>query len=156
MEKEAKTKKEIHEKMASLCSRSEQCSQDIQRKIVASGLDDDSADEIIEKLKKDNFIDDKRYITSYINEKIRINKWGKVKMRYYLRMKGIDSSLIDNGLDEIDEKTYYELLVSTLREKARTVRKKNKYEKMGQIIRFAQSRGFEPELIHRYLNEVIE
>ena len=142
--------------MASLCSRSEQCSQDIRRKIVASGLDDDSADEIIEKLKKENFIDDKRYITSYINEKIRINKWGKVKMRYYLRMKGIDSSLIDNGLDEIDEKTYYELLVSTLREKARTVRKKNKYEKMGQIIRFAQSRGFEPELIHRYLNEVIE
>jgi hypothetical protein len=27
---------------------------------------------------------------------------------------------------------------------------------MGQIIRFAQSRGFEPEMIHRYLPEVIK
>ena len=43
-----------------------------------------------------------------------------------------------------------------MKEKAKTLKKKNKYEKMGQIIRFAQSRGFEPELIHRYLNQVIE
>ena len=155
MEKEAKTKMEIHEKMASLCSRSEHCSQDIRRKIIASGLDNDSADEIIEKLKEDIFIDDKRYIASYIDEKIKINKWGKVKIRYYLRMKGLDSSLIENGIDKIDEESYHELLVTILKEKARTVRKKNRYEKMGQVIRFAQSRGFESELIHRYLNEII-
>jgi len=155
MEKEAKTKMEIHEKMASLCSRSEHCSQDIRRKIIASGLDNDSADEIIEKLKEDIFIDDKRYIASYIDEKIKINKWGKVKIRYYLRMKGLDSSLIENGIDKIDEESYHELLVTILKEKARTVRKKNRYEKMGQVIRFAQNRGFESELIHRYLNEII-
>ena len=43
----------------------------------------------------------------------------------------------------------------TLKEKARSVKKKNKFEKMGQVIRFAQNRGFEPELIHRYLNDVV-
>jgi len=36
------------------------------------------------------------------------------------------------------------------------VKKKNKFEKMGQIIRFTQGRGFEPELIHRYLNLALD
>jgi len=156
MENEVSKIKAVHAKMASLCSRSEQCSQDIRKKIIASGLDSDSADEIIKELEKENFIDDKRYIASYIDEKIRINKWGKIKIRYYLKMKGIGNELIENGLNEIDEECYRDLLVRILKEKARTVRGKNRYEKMGQVIRFAQSRGFEPEMIHRYLTDIIE
>jgi len=56
----------------------------------------------------------------------------------------------------MDEEKYRKVLIKTLKEKARTVKKKNKFEKMGQVIRFAQNRGFEPELIHRYLNEVLK
>jgi len=41
-----------------------------------------------------------------------------------------------------------------MKQKAKSVKSANRYEKMGQIIRFTQSRGFEPELIHRYMNEV--
>jgi regulatory protein len=148
--------KEIHKRMAALCSRSEQCSTDIRKKIIASGLDKDAADNIITKLKEDNFINDERYINSYIAEKFRINKWGKVKMKYYLKMKGLEDILIQNGLDEINEEEYHDTLIKTLKQKARQVKKKNKFEKMGQVIRFAQNRGFEPELIHRYLNEAME
>jgi regulatory protein len=43
-----------------------------------------------------------------------------------------------------------------MKEKARKIKNKNKFEKMGQIIRYTQGRGFEPELIHRYMNEVLE
>lgn len=156
MENEEKKAKEIQARMAALCSRSEQCSQDIRKKIIAAGLSSDLAGELIEKLKKENFIDDKRYVHFYIAEKFRINKWGKIKMRYYLRMKGLDDTLIQNGLDEMDDEKYHDVLIQTLKKKAREVKKKNKYEKMGQVIRFAQNRGFEPELIHRYLNDVIQ
>jgi regulatory protein len=47
------------------------------------------------------------------------------------------------------------MLVKTMKEKAKTIRVTNKFEKIGQIIRFTQSRGFEPELIHRHMNEVV-
>ena len=148
--------KEVKIKMAAICSRSEQCSNDIRKKIVAAGIAESDAEEIISQLKKENFIYDARYISSYIAEKFRINRWGKIKMRYYLKMKGLDEQLITDSLDTIDEEKYRETLLKTMKEKAGTVKKKNKYEKMGQIIRFAQNRGFEPELIHRYLNQVIE
>lgn len=141
--------------MASLCSRSEQCSQDIHKKITAAGLSDEQADEITEKLKSEKFIDDERFINSYVSDKFRFNKWGKVKIRYYLKVKGLPDLLIQNGLNGIDDEKYVEALIKTMKEKARTIKKKNKFEKMGQIIRFAQNRGFEPELIHRHLNDEI-
>jgi regulatory protein len=155
METEEKTAQEIFAKMATLCSRSEQCSPDIHKKITAAGLGSDEADEIIEKLKAEKFIDDERYISSYVSDKFKFNKWGKVKIRHYLKMKGLPEELIQNGMDEIDTEKYRGTLIKTMKEKARKVKKKNKYEKMGQIIRFAQNRGFEPEMIHRYLNEVV-
>lgn len=155
MENNEKTVQEIYLRMASLCSRSEQCSQDIHKKITAAGLSDEQADEITEKLKSEKFIDDERFINSYVSDKFRFNKWGKIKIRYYLKMKGLPDLLIQNGLNGIDDEKYVEALIKTMKEKARTIKKKNKFEKMGQIIRFAQNRGFEPELIHRHLSDEI-
>ena len=76
-------------------------------------------------------------------------------MQYYLKMKGLPENIIGIGLAEINEDDYTQLVVKTMKEKAKTIRKSNKFEKMGQIIRFAQGRGFEPEIIHRHLNEAI-
>jgi regulatory protein len=156
MEAEEKTAQEIFTRMAALCGRSEQCSPDIHKKITAAGLSRDEAEDIIEKLKAEKFIDDERYIRSYVSDKFKFNKWGKVKIRHYLKMKGFPDEFIQNGLDEIDTEKYHETLIKTLKEKARKVKKENKFEKMGQLIRFAQNRGFEPEIIHRYLNEVVD
>lgn len=152
---EENTTQELFARMAALCSRSEKCSTDIHKKIMVTGLSSDEADDIIEKLKAEKFIDDERYIRSYVSDKFKFNKWGKVKIRHYLKIKGLPDELIQTGLNEIDAGKYHETLIKTLKEKERKVKKKNKFEKMGQLIRFAQNRGFEPEIIHRYLNEVV-
>lgn len=146
---------EIYAKLARLCSRSEECSPDILKKIRDMGGDPDMQERIINKLKEEKFIDDIRYATSYASDKFRINQWGRIKIRYYLKMKGLPDRVIDEGLAAIDEGQYIKLLIKTMKDKAKTVKKANKFEKMGQIIRFTQSRGFEPELIHRHIQSVI-
>ncbi len=156
MENREQIAKEAYTKMAQLCSRSEQCSADIRRKMITYDLVNEIVEEIIQKLKKEKFLDDQRFIKSYISDKFRLNKWGKIKMRYYLKMKGLPEDLIQTGLDGIDDEKYKAVLIKTMKEKAKTVKKKNKFEKMGQIIRFTQNRGFEPELIHRYINLVVD
>lgn len=148
--------KEAYAKMAQLCSRSEQCSADIRKKIVAYEIMDELVEEIISKLKVEKFLDDERYVKAYVSDKFRLNKWGKIKMRYYLKAKGLHENVIEKALLEIKEDQYKKVLISTLKEKAKTVKTENKFEKIGQIIRFAQSRGFEPEIIHRYLGEVVK
>ena len=142
--------------MAQLCSRSEQCSVNIRRKMITYDLVNEVVEEIIEKLKEEKFIDDERFVKAYVSDKFRLNKWGKIKMQHYLKMKGLSDKLIQLGMDSIDDEKYKLVLIKTMKDKAKTIRNKNKFEKMGQIIRFTQSRGFEAELIHRYMNEVLE
>jgi len=148
--------KEVYTKMAQLCSRSEQCSADIRKKMIAYEIKDELVEEIIEKLKAEKFLDDERYVKAYVSDKFRLNKWGKIKMRYYLKAKGLSNNVIEKGFLEIKEEQYIKVLISTLKEKAKTIKSGDKFDKMGQIIRFAQSRGFEPEMIHRYLSEVVK
>lgn len=147
--------KEAYSKMAQLCSRSEQCTADIRKKMMVYELVDEIVEEVITKLQKDKFIDDERFVKAYVSDKFRLNKWGKIKMRHYLKQKGLSDDLINEGLDSIDDEKYIAVLLKTMKDKAKTIKKKEKFEKMGQIIRFAKNRGFEPELIHRYLNEVV-
>lgn len=148
--------KEVYAKMARLCSRSEQCSSDIKKKIISGGIEEDEAELIIQQLKEEKYLNDERYIKAYVKDKFKFNKWGRIKIRHHLRMKHLPEEIIASGLAELDDEKYKAVLIRTMKEKARTVKKKNKYEKMGQIIRFAQNRGFEPELIHRYMNEVLD
>jgi regulatory protein len=145
---------EIYLKLARMCARSEHCSPDLARKIRELGGDTKSEEKILDQLKEEGFLSDERYVRAYVQEKFRINGWGKVKMRYYLKMKGLKEALIEAGLNEIGDEEYHRILVKTMEQKAKSVKSVNRYEKMGQIIRFTQSRGFEPELIHRYMNEV--
>src|SRR5690554_1929700 len=96
-------KNDVLKKMAALCSRSEQCSTDIHKKILAVGCLGDEADEILDQLIAEKFINDERYVKFYVADKFKLNKWGKIKIKYYLKMKNLPDSLIQNGLDLIDE-----------------------------------------------------
>jgi regulatory protein len=156
MEGQLKKEGEIFAKLARQCSRSEECSPDIKKKILDLGGDFEMQDRIIKRLQDEKFLDDERYVRAYTRDKFRLNKWGRVKMRYYLKMKGLQDSIIETGFEEIDEEQYVKLLIKTIKEKAKTVKKANKFEKMGQVIRYAQGRGFEPELIHRHINSVVQ
>ena len=105
--------REAYAKMAQLCSRSEQCSVDIRKKMVAYEIMDELVEEIITKLKEEKFIDDERYVKAYISDKFRLNKWGKIKMRYYLKAKGLHDSIIEKGLQEIKDDQYKNCLLYT-------------------------------------------
>ena len=156
MENNEQQAQQAFSKMAQLCSRSEQCSADIRKKILAYEIVDEIVDEIIEKLIEEKYIDDERYVKAYVNDKFKFNKWGRVKMRYYLHQKGLSDEVIQKGLDSINEEKYKMVLVKTMKDKAKSIKGKDKFTKMGQIIRYTQGRGFEPELIHRYMNLALE
>lgn len=148
--------KEAKNKAAALCSKGEKSSGDIRKKLMEWGLDRFEAGAVVEELKQEKFIDDERFVKAYVNDKFKFEKWGRVKIRFQLKQKGLTDDLIRQGLNEIDEEKYVKLLLQTMRDKAKTIKSGDKYEKMGKIIRFAQNRGFEPEYIHRHLNSVIK
>lgn len=89
------------------CSRRELCEAHIRRKLAmygGGGLTKDDADEIIESLKKDKFLDDNRFAAAYIKDKTTFGGWGIRKVETELLKRGVAKAVaakaIDNYLTE--------------------------------------------------------
>ena len=139
---------ECYNRAAFLCSKSERSSGSIGKKLQDWGLNPDDAESVLKKLTEDKFIDDERFAGSYVRDKFRFNKWGKIKIIYHLRAEKIPGPVIDQAIGEIEHKAYMETLTKLLLDKNKSIKTVNTHERRAKLVRFAQSRGFEPGLIH--------
>ena len=125
-----------------ICSRQEKCTADIIKKLTDWEVHEEDINKILEQLRKDKYLDDTRYVCSFVNDKFGISKWGKVKIRYHLIQKGINEDIIKNALDEIDTDKYSDVLKDILLKKAKQIKTKSKKEKHQKLMTFAYQRGF--------------
>ncbi len=147
--------KKALEKARSICSQKEQCAHDILKKLERWGISGETSGKIISQLEKEKFIDHSRYCTFFVADKLRINKWGKKKIEYALRQKNIPSIQIETALEKIDTDEYIAILRNELRKKRRGLKAKNQFDLKGKLFRFAQSKGFENELIYSMIEECL-
>ena len=145
---------ELLHKAASYCSISEHCTSEVQDKLIAWGVDEENRSKIIDKLTEDDFINEKRYCIAFVKDKFHFNKWGKIKISYGLKQKGIEAKLIEMALKTIDEGEYEEMLAVLLKNKLKTIKWEYEYEKQGKLFAFAQSRGFESAVIDRVIRTI--
>lgn len=145
---------ELLHKAASYCSISEHCVSDVELKLKAWGIEPDKSDKIIDRLKADDFINERRYCVAFVKDKFHYNKWGKIKISYALKQKGLDNQLINQALNTIDDGEYEEMLAVLLKAKLKTIKWEYEYEKMGKLFNFAQSRGFESAVIDKVVRAI--
>lgn len=148
------TFEELLHKAASYCSISEHCVSEVKEKLNAWDVKPDWRQQIIDKLADDDFINEKRYCVAFSKDKFHFNKWGKIKISYALKQKGLDEKLIAHGLKSIDEGEYEEMLAVILKNKLKTLKWEYEYEKIGKLFSFAQSRGFENAVIDRVIRSL--
>lgn len=140
---------ELLHKAASYCSISEHCISEVELKLKTWGLDPNKSNQLIDRLIEEGFINEKRFCLAFVKDKFLFNKWGKIKISYALKQKGLDSKLISDALNSIDEGQYEEMLSEILKTKLKTIKWEYEYEKMGKLFQFAQSRGFESSIIDK-------
>ncbi len=145
---------ELLHKAASYCSISEHCISEVELKLKAWGIENEVSDKIIDRLKEEDFINEKRFCIAFVKDKFRFNKWGKIKISYALKQKGLENNLITNALNTIDEGEYQEMLAVLLKAKLKTIKWEYEYEKMGKLFNFAQSRGFESAVIDKVVRNL--
>ena len=140
---------------AALCSQSERCSGDIFTKARSWGLTEPEAARLVGYLTREGFLDEARYARAFVNDKFRFEQWGRVKISYALRAKGIDDNLIDEALDEkIDPDDYLATCVELLNKKMRTLELPLSPDDRARLLRFAAQRGFESYIISKALHNL--
>jgi regulatory protein len=136
-------------RLMELCGRAEKSSFDIRKKLKDWGLEA-KADQIIKRLTDEKFIDDVRFARAFIHDKIFINKWGKIKVKYLLRGQQISDGDIENALTSIDDEAYRKMIFCELQKKKNTMKKLSVFQQKSKLYGFGAQRGYEADLIRRF------
>ena len=134
-------------KAASYCTLCERCISEVSDKLTAWGVAPDVQESIIARLLQEGFINEERYCRAFVNDKVRFNRWGRIKIQAALRNKQLPKEHITNAIEGIDEEQYMASLNEVIAAKRRELKGKDDFAAQQKIIRHAASRGYEPALV---------
>lgn len=100
---------DILTKLEHFCAFQERCESEVRKKLTTMPCSVAQRDEIIRRLREHDFLNDQRYVETFVRSKIH-EQWGKLKIRQALHAKSVDAQLIDEYLDAIDEDDYKKML----------------------------------------------
>ena len=140
-------------KMADLCARGEHCAFEIREKLRKMQLAASDANEIVEYLEENRYIDDSRFARAFARDKVKFSGWGKNKIRMALAIKRIPSAEISSALEEIDPEEYMAVAVNAAKAKARNLDLSD-YNDKGKLYRHLASRGFEGSVISKAIQSI--
>ncbi len=140
--------------MAKLCSTKEKCISEITKKLYDWEVGEDDRTRIVDYLIENKFVDELRFATAFAKDKFRYNKWGKRKISYMLKGKGIQEYDIKEAFKEIVMDDYVAMVENELRKKIRSTKAADKYQLRQKISQFAQSRGYEHEIVNNTLEDI--
>ncbi len=140
---------------AAYCSQAERATQEVLQKLEAWEVPDEDAARILEFLRKERFLDEQRYVHAFVNDKFTYERWGRIKIAYALRAKGVTGAVVTNTLDDvIDPDQYLETLTDLLRAKMRGMKTPLAPNDRAKLYRFAAQRGFESAVVGQALQRL--
>ena len=128
----------------------------MKEKMTRWGIDEDAQQRVVEYLVANRYVDDRRYARSFVNDKLKYNKWGPRKIEQSLWMKHIHESILREALDDVDNEEYISVLRPLLTSKRKTTKAETDYEMNQKLLRFAIGRGFTFEQVKEVIDDVDE
>lgn len=153
----ALTEKEAFCKAAAYCSRSEHCPSEVREKLRQWGVEDEEMKQrIVCQLMDEGYLDETRFCEAFVHDKFRFNHWGRQKIIFALKQKGIPSEVIEGAVGEMDEEELLSSAVRLLQAKLKQIRTDDPYETYTKLMRFAAGRGIEMDIARKAVKQLLE
>ena len=147
------TPKQALARLQGLCSRSEQCSGQVRKKLQRwsdsqkmkgmAEFSHEQMEQIIASLVQDRFVDDARFAGAYVRDKAKFAGWGAVKIACQLKALGVVASVVKQALADNQDVFNNGSLEKLLQKKWDSLKKDlSMQQKREKVLRFAVSRGF--------------
>lgn len=139
---------EAQVKLESWCAYQDRCTFEIESKLASWNIPVDQYDQLIAHLVKNRFLDDKRFAESFVSGKVKIKRWGRVKIKHHLIQKRLPKELINLGLASIDSDLYWNNLIDLTSRRLNEAKKnEDKWHLRKRTATFLASKGYEQDLI---------
>ena len=135
------------------CAYQERTQQEVRERLKEWGVYGDDAEEVIAELIQQNYLNEERFAKSFAGGKFRVKGWGKRKIKQHLQQRGITGYNLDQAIREIAPDDYRDTLTNLLAKKRRTIHDDNPLVIKQKLVRYAMSKGYEPDLIFAVLSE---
>jgi regulatory protein len=147
---------EIKDKMAKFCLYQDRCHWEVEKKMREFDLIPEAKDEILYKLIHYGFLNEERFVHSFVRGKVNQKLWGRNRLRQELKMRQIDGKLIDKAFkEEIDPEHYWNNLVRLAQKKHDALySERESFKKMNKIKAYLAYKGYEFDLINEAIHTI--
>ncbi|MFT5581792.1 MAG: regulatory protein [Psychromonas sp.] len=135
-------------KLQSWCAYRERSTHETLQKINSYQLITEEVNELLLSLQEDNFINETRFVESFVTGKFRIKKWGRNKIKAHIGIHRVETVLLNKFLHEMDDISYVDAVDYWLNKKFLALKsEKDPWKKKQKTIQYVASKGFEIDLI---------
>lgn len=153
--KQTETCETVLPKIRYYCSFQERCHQEVRDKLYGFGLHLKDVEFIISGLIEENYLNEERFAIQYAGGKFRMKQWGKIKIHYELKSKGISNYLIKKALKQIDLNDYEKVFNKLATQKLKTLQsEKNHFSRKRKLQDFLLQKGYERNLISPLIQQL--
>ncbi|MDX2247439.1 MAG: regulatory protein RecX [Bacteroidia bacterium] len=140
---------EILKKIYQYCAYQDRSTGEVRKKLSEWEVSGEDQDKIITHLEAEKFLNEERYVRSFVRGKFSHKNWGRNKIRHELRLKKISPALIQKVInEEIDPETYEKTIQKLTEQKRHQHRADSPEKQKEKIFRFLLQKGFEGDIIH--------
>lgn len=152
MQKKHLTKEQAVQKLRQYCGYQERSHSEVKQKLWELGVWRSEHDEIISSLIEDDYLNEERFARQFAGGKFRMKDWGRKKIYYGLKEKGVSEYLIKNAMAEIDEEAYQKTLRSLAEKKYESLKGEQYLVRKKKTMDYLLQKGFEPNLVTAAVN----
>ncbi len=145
---------EIPERIRRYCAYQERCTDEVEKKLKEWSLPEQKIHGMIGSLRKEGFLDDERFLRSFVGGKLRINHWGRIRIRYELRCRNIPANLVESALNEINPETYRDIIKMLVVKKRKEIMGRKAQDSRQKILNFVVGKGFEFEEVRQVMTDL--
>lgn len=151
-----RTADEAYTALARLCARAEKSSGDARRLMRTWGVPEGEREGVLQRLLRERFIDDRRYASAFVRDKIALSGWGPYKISTALAAKGVAREIIEEALGECDRSKMDSRLDQMLQRKLNSLRGGTSYERRAKLMRYGLSLGYNYSIVADKVEELIK
>ena len=130
-------------KIINYCNYRDRSTKEIKIKLLDLSYSIEIIDSAISQATELGIVDNFRFSKSFSRGKNQKNRWGKIKIAYELKNKGLNDKEITFGLESIEEKTYYKILMKSIE----VYKRKSKNFEKNKLIKHLINKGYETALV---------
>lgn len=129
---------------------------EVRLKLKENGFAEDVIDEVLDILEKEEYLNDKVYCEIFIEDKKKLNGYGKNKIKSLLIQKGISKNIFEDFLNEFEyDEEFDNALKMGIKKLELLSNEEDNFKKKQKIINYLTYRGFGFDVINDVLKEIL-